>query len=73
MKSSWQYFVIILVVLLLFGAPKLPGTAKSLGQSLRVFRKEVKGLEEDKAADQTRAAETPEKPKSTDDSSAKSE
>lgn len=71
--KSWQIVVIILVVLLLFGAPKLPGLAKSLGQSLRVFRKEVKGLEDDKAADEARAAAKVETPKSADDSSAKPE
>jgi sec-independent protein translocase protein TatA len=49
---KWQYLVIILVILLLFGAPKLPGLAKSLGQSMRIFRKEVKGLDEDRAADE---------------------
>lgn len=34
-------WVIILLILLLFGAPKLPGLAKSLGQSLKIFKKEV--------------------------------
>lgn len=33
--------VIVFIVLLLFGAPKLPGLAKSLGQSARILRKEV--------------------------------
>ncbi|RGE19413.1 twin-arginine translocase TatA/TatE family subunit, partial [Leucobacter sp. wl10] len=32
---------ILFVVLLLFGAPKLPGLAKSLGQSMRILKKEV--------------------------------
>lgn len=50
--KPWQIIIIVLVILLLFGAPKLPGLAKSLGQSMRIFRKEVKGLEADKAADQ---------------------
>lgn len=71
--KSWQIVVIILVVLLLFGAPKLPGLAKSLGQSLRVFRKEVKGLEDDKAADEARAAAKTDAKPGADDSSAKSE
>lgn len=33
--------VILFIVLLLFGAPKLPGLAKSLGQSMRILKKEV--------------------------------
>lgn len=42
--------VIIFIVLLLFGAPKLPGLAKSLGQSMRILKKEVGGQDEAKAA-----------------------
>ncbi|MBP1327039.1 sec-independent protein translocase protein TatA [Leucobacter exalbidus] len=38
--------VILFVVLLMFGAPKLPGLAKSLGQSARILKKEVRGEEE---------------------------
>ncbi len=34
--------VIVFIVLLLFGAPKLPGLAKSLGQSMRILKKEVR-------------------------------
>lgn len=33
---------IVFIVLLIFGAPKLPGLAKSLGQSMRILRKEVR-------------------------------
>ncbi|WP_325093979.1 twin-arginine translocase TatA/TatE family subunit [Leucobacter sp. M11] len=33
--------VIILIVLLLFGAPKLPALARSIGQSMKILRKEV--------------------------------
>lgn len=34
-------FILLFVVLLLFGAPKLPGLAKSLGQSMKILKKEV--------------------------------
>ena len=41
--NQWQTWVIILVVvLLLFGAARLPALAKSLGQSAKVFRKELR-------------------------------
>ncbi|MEY4000566.1 MAG: Sec-independent protein translocase protein TatA [Actinomycetota bacterium] len=43
--------ILILIVVLLIGAPKLPGLAKSLGQSMRIFRKEIKHLNEDKDAE----------------------
>ena len=40
--SGWHLLAIIFVILLLFGAPKLPGLAKSLGQSMRILKKEVR-------------------------------
>lgn len=43
--------VLVLVILLLFGAPKLPALARSMGQSMRIFRKEVQTLNTEKAAD----------------------
>ena len=49
--EGWHFIIILVIVLLLWGAPKLPGLAKSLGQSMRIFRKEMKGLNEDKAAE----------------------
>jgi sec-independent protein translocase protein TatA len=49
--EGWHFIIILVIVLLLWGAPKLPGLAKSLGQSMRIFRKEMKGLSEDKASE----------------------
>lgn len=48
-----HFWIILLVIILLFGAAKLPALAKSLGQSARVFKGEIKGLKEDDAADST--------------------
>lgn len=39
--SGWHFVIILFIILLLFGAPKLPALAKSLGQSARILRKEV--------------------------------
>lgn len=33
--------VIVFLIVLLFGAPKLPALAKSLGQSVKILKKEV--------------------------------
>lgn len=33
--------VIVFIVLLLFGAPKLPGLARSLGQSMKILKKDL--------------------------------
>jgi sec-independent protein translocase protein TatA len=35
-------WVILVVVLLLFGATRLPALARSLGQSTKIFRQEIK-------------------------------
>ncbi|WP_298039466.1 Sec-independent protein translocase subunit TatA [uncultured Microbacterium sp.] len=43
--------IILIIIVLLFGAAKLPALAKSLGQSARVFKGEMKALKEDDAAD----------------------
>lgn len=39
--SGPTLIVIIFIVLLLFGAPKLPALAKSIGQSMKILKKEV--------------------------------
>lgn len=47
---GWPHLLIILaVVLLLFGAAKLPALAKSVGQSARVFKGEMKAMKEEDA------------------------
>lgn len=42
--TGWHLLIIIAVVVLLFGAPKLPGLARSLGQSMRIFKSEIKTM-----------------------------
>ncbi len=38
--SGWHLVIIVALVLLLFGATKLPALAKGLGESIRILRKE---------------------------------
>ncbi len=40
--QGWEWLFLLLIVLLLFGARRLPDLARSVGRSLRVFRSEVK-------------------------------
>lgn len=55
---GWMEILIILaIVLLLFGANKLPDLARSMGRSARIFKSEVKELRND---DETQA--TPQQP-----------
>lgn len=45
--SSWEIILIFMVVLLFFGAKRLPDLAKSLGKSLREFKSATSGIEQD--------------------------
>jgi len=55
---GWPHLLIILaVILLLFGAAKLPALAKSMGQSARVFRGEMKAMKDDDSARGAKSAE----------------
>lgn len=48
MKFSPTHIVVLLVVIILvFGAKKLPEIAGSVGKSMKVFKKEIKELRED--------------------------
>jgi sec-independent protein translocase protein TatA len=39
--------ILVIVILLIFGAPKLPMIAKNLGKSMKIFKSEVKDLRND--------------------------
>jgi sec-independent protein translocase protein TatA len=45
--SPWKVLIIAVVIIVLFGSKKLPHAARSLGQSMRILKKEVSGLHED--------------------------
>ncbi len=49
--GGWSLLIILAVILLLFGAAKLPALAKSMGQSARAFKSEMKAMKEEDAAD----------------------
>jgi sec-independent protein translocase protein TatA len=40
--TGWTGLIVVVLIILLFGAPKVPGLARSLGQSLKIFKSEVK-------------------------------
>lgn len=44
---GWHIVVLLVIVLLLFGAPKLPELARSVGKSLRILKEETKALTSD--------------------------
>lgn len=46
--TGWHFLIILAIVLLLFGATRLPALAKSLGQSMNAFKSEMKPKDGDK-------------------------
>lgn len=42
--GTWQLVIVLLIVLLLFGAKRLPEAARGLGRSLKIFKSETQGL-----------------------------
>jgi sec-independent protein translocase protein TatA len=63
--TGWHLLIVLVVILLLFGAAKLPALAKSMGQSARVFKGEMKAMKEEDAAGTTKSADTPSSAAST--------
>jgi len=49
--SGWELVLVVLVIVLLFGARKLPEAARGLGRSLRIFKAEVKDPNDEEGRD----------------------
>ena len=45
--SPWKILIIAVLIIVLFGARKLPVAARELGKSMRILKKEVSSLHED--------------------------
>lgn len=71
MPQGAEWLIILAIVILVFGAAKLPELARGTGQALRIFKSETKGLRDEdekpaapkgelNAADQVRADEVAE-------------
>jgi sec-independent protein translocase protein TatA len=56
---GWEWLILLLIVLLLFGARRLPELARSVGRSAKIFRSEVKDLRDDDARVDRNATESP--------------
>ncbi|AZC13872.1 twin-arginine translocase TatA/TatE family subunit [Microbacterium sp. ABRD28] len=69
--TGWHFLVVLLVILLLFGAAKLPALAKSVGQSARVFKGEMKAMKDEDApsGDTTSSTASPTPPAASRDAS----
>ena len=49
--NGWHAVIILAVILLLFGAPKIPQLARSLGQSMKILKTEIRDDTKPAAAD----------------------
>ena len=59
--NPWHILIVLLVLVLLFGSAKLPKAAKSMGEAMRIFKKEAQKLhdEDDAPAATVQAAAPP--------------
>lgn len=68
--SPWHWAILLVVMVVLFGAKRLPDAARSLGKSLRIFKSEVRELQNDSKPEssatsvQTERVEPPADPRS---------
>ncbi|MBL6446916.1 twin-arginine translocase TatA/TatE family subunit [Fulvivirga sp. 29W222] len=47
MPGGWEWVIIILVVLIFFGAKKIPELARGLGRGIREFKDATKEIKKD--------------------------
>ncbi|MDT0404789.1 MULTISPECIES: Sec-independent protein translocase subunit TatA [Streptomyces] len=57
-----ELILILVVVILLFGAKKLPDMARSLGKSARILKSEAKAMKDDKSSAPADPPVPPEEP-----------
>ncbi len=55
--GGWEWIIILIIVIVLFGGSRLAGVGKALGQSIREFREGVSGGKE-KKEDDTNASDS---------------
>lgn len=46
-RNPYILLILVLIIVVVFGSSKLPGAARSLGRSLRIFQSEMKGMQEE--------------------------
>ncbi|MDN5743702.1 MAG: Sec-independent protein translocase subunit TatA [Nocardioidaceae bacterium] len=51
MPQGAEWLIILAIVVLVFGAAKLPDLARGTGQALRIFKAETKGLKDEDKKD----------------------
>jgi sec-independent protein translocase protein TatA len=57
--SPWHILIVLVVLVVLFGSAKLPKAAKSMGEAMRIFKKETQKLHDDEPEQAAQAQVTP--------------
>ncbi|TNC25446.1 Sec-independent protein translocase subunit TatA [Amycolatopsis alkalitolerans] len=57
--QPWHVIILVLLVVLLFGAKRLPDAARSIGKSMKIFRAETKDMREEETATEPEKKELP--------------
>jgi len=47
LREPSHILLLLIVIVILFGAKKLPDSARSLGKSMRIFKSEMREMKED--------------------------
>ena len=53
LKEPSHILLVVLVLVILFGSRRLPDVARGLGQSMRIFKSEVKQMQDDEKPKRT--------------------
>ena len=61
LREPQHWIPIVLIFALLFGAKRLPDSARQLGRSMRIFKSEMKELRADDAVDTKKNDDSSEK------------
>lgn len=64
MPGPWELILILLIVVLIFGAKRIPEIMGGIGKGIKTFKKTMEGDDEPSSAPSTASRiETPDKPK----------
>lgn len=61
--EGWHLVILLVLILLLFGAKRLPDAARGLGRSMRIFKAEIKDMSGDDETTETPGARRDERPR----------
>lgn len=61
LREPSHILLLLIVVTLLFGAKRLPDSARSLGRSMRIFKSEMKEMKNEEPGNTGKSEESPEK------------